>query len=219
VSQSLNFTNEAACQPQPPSPHAAFVRPPHIPPVVQKSHRAKTPIISAIVSSAAVIAIWTLIFVAWLWKQYKKRIRAKLRAKKGLPPKIKKPKKPVPTFILPPDPAVITGQHEPGERVVPRKHNSIDNANNNDKKSPASIELNERSRPISELRVHDEMLARQIFSKRSSLDPPKHEKRSHPSRCTSLALSPLSDCSHRSVCQRQLQGRRSELQLTDCPLP
>jgi hypothetical protein len=152
-----------------------------------KSHRAKTPIISAIASSATVIAIWTFIFCAWLWKQYKKRVRAKRRAAKGLPPKIKQPKKPLPTFIVPPDPAVITGLREPGERAIPRKHNSMDKDGN----TPTSIELNERNRPISEDHAHDEMIARQIFAKHSPLDPPKHDKR-HTSKCTSLALSPFS---------------------------
>ncbi|KAF8482875.1 hypothetical protein DFH94DRAFT_691038 [Russula ochroleuca] len=128
----------------------------------------------ALLHGAAVITIWAIIFFAWLWKQYKKRIRAKRRAAKGLPPKVKNPKKPLPTFIVPPDPAVITGQREPGERAIPRKHNSMD------KNAPTpSIELNERNRPINEVGAHDEMLARQIFSKRSSLDPPKHN---HPSR-------------------------------------
>ncbi|KAH9986561.1 hypothetical protein BJV74DRAFT_537666 [Russula compacta] len=134
-------------------------------------HRAKTPIISAIVCSAVLVTIWTLIFLAWLWKQYKKRVRAKRRAAKGLPPKVKKPKKPPPTFILPPDPAVITGQREPGERAIPKKHNSID------KHTPNAFELNERTRPVTEGQIHDEMIARQVFSKRSALDPPKHEKR------------------------------------------
>ncbi|KAN0111344.1 hypothetical protein V8E52_008619 [Russula decolorans] len=165
-------------------------------------HRARTPIISAIISSAAVVAIWTAIFVGWLWKQYKKRIRAKRRAAKGLPPKIKKPKKPPPTFILPPDPAVITGQREPGERVIPQKHNSIDrprkhNSIDKDKDkdkdedkdmgtTSASIELHERSHPISESAARDEMLARQIFSKHSPLDPPRHQKRHsrQASKCT-----------------------------------
>jgi len=143
-----------------------------------KSHRAKTPIISAIVSSSCVLALWALVFIGWLWRQYKKRVRAKRRAARGLPPKVKKPKKPLPTFILPPDPAVITGQREPGERAIPRKHGSMD------KNAPNSIELNERNnRPVTECQIHDEMIARQVFSKHSSLDPPKHEKRNHPPKC------------------------------------
>ena len=152
---------------------------------VPSSHRAKTPIISAIVSSAAVICIWTLVFIGWLWKQYKKRIRAKRRAARGLPPKVKKPKRPLPTFILPPDPAVITGQREPGERAIPPKRGSTDGP----KKGPSAIELNERMRATTattttpECQKHDEMIARQVFSKHSDLDPPKHEKRGHPSRC------------------------------------
>ena len=49
-----------------------------------------------------------------------------------------------------------------------------------------SMELNEGSRPISESGVRDEMLARQIFSKHSPLDPPRHEKRHsrQASKCT-----------------------------------
>jgi hypothetical protein len=84
---------------------------------------------------------------------------------------------------VPPDPAVITGQREPGERAIPRKHHTMD------KNISPSIELNERNRPITEDHAHDEMIARQIFAKHSPLDPPKHEKRHHASRCTSLALS------------------------------
>ncbi|KAH9978579.1 hypothetical protein BGW80DRAFT_683920 [Lactifluus volemus] len=154
---------------------------------VLHGHRAKTPIVSAIVSSAAVIFIWAIVFIGWLWKQYKKRIRAKRRAARGLPPKVKKPKRPLPTFILPPDPAVITGQREPGERAIPPKRGSTDGS----KKSPSAIELNERMRTTTtatatpECQQHDEMIARQVFSKHSSLDPPKHEKRGHPSRSNS----------------------------------
>ncbi|KAI9463613.1 hypothetical protein BJY52DRAFT_924602 [Lactarius psammicola] len=142
-------------------------------------HRAKTPIVSAIVSSAGVIAIWALALVGFLWKQYKKRIRAKRRAAKGLPPKVKKPKKPLPTFILPPDPAVITGQREPGERAIPPKHRS---SGDNTPRSPSAMEPNERQHAVSEGQLHEEMIARQVFSKHSSLDPPKHEKRLHASR-------------------------------------
>jgi hypothetical protein len=146
------------------------------------SHRAKTPTISAIASSASVLAIWIIVLFGWLWKQYKKRVRAKRRAARGLPPKVKKPKKPLPTFILPPDPAVITGQREPGERAIPRKHNSMDK---NAAPNSNSFELNERNnnRSPNECQIHDEMIARQVFSKRSSLDPPKHEKRHHPPKC------------------------------------
>lgn len=159
----------------------------------KKSHQAKTPVISAIASSAAVIVIWILVLLGWLWKQYKKRVRAKRRAAAGLPPKVKKPKKPPPTFILPPDPAVITGQREPGERAIPRKHGSMDK---NGIPNANSIELNERSnnRSPNEYQLHDEMIARQVFSKRSSLDPPKHEKRHHPSRCRLLFTHVSSAC-------------------------
>jgi hypothetical protein len=113
-------------------------------------------------------------------------VRAKRRAARGLPPKVKKPKKPLPTFILPPDPAVITGQREPGERAIPRKHHSMDKSNNN---ISNSIELDDRNnRPLTEDQIHEEMIARQVFSKkRTSLDPPKppkhekNDKRGHPS--------------------------------------
>lgn len=142
-------------------------------------HRAKTPIVSAIVSSACVIAIWALALVGFLWKQYKKRIRTKRRAARGLPPKVKKPKKPLPTFILPPDPAVITGQREPGERaVLPKHRSSVDNT----PRSPTAKESIERPHAVSEGQLHEDMIARQVFSKHSSLDPPKHEKRPHTSR-------------------------------------
>ncbi|KAH9083496.1 hypothetical protein EDB83DRAFT_2511817 [Lactarius deliciosus] len=133
-------------------------------------HRAKTPIVSAIVSSAGVLIIWAIALLGFLWKQYKKRIRAKRRAARGLPPKVKQPKKPLPTFIVPPDPAVITGQREPGERAIVPKHRS---SGDNTPRSPTTMEPNSA---LSECQQHDEMIARQVFSKHSSLDPPKHEK-------------------------------------------
>jgi hypothetical protein len=88
--------------------------------------------------------------------------------------------------------ADITGQREPGERVIaPRKHHSMDKEKDRDEDkengtTSASIELNERSRPISESGARNEMLARQIFSKHSPLDPPRHEKRHsrQASKCT-----------------------------------
>ena len=159
--------------------------------VFPSSHRAKTPIISAIVSSAGVIAIWVLVLIGWLWKQYKKRVRAKRRAARGLPPKVKKPKRPLPTFILPPDPAVITGQHEPGERAIPRKHGSIDNKN-----CPTPIELNERTHTTTDYQMHDEMIARQVFSKHSALDSPKHEKHEKHGRSSRCKLYPPAILSH-----------------------
>jgi hypothetical protein len=153
------------------------------------SHRAKTPIVSAIVSSAGVIAIWAVALLGFLWKQYKKRVRVKRRAARGLPPKVKKPKKPMPTFIVPPDPAVITGQREPGERAIPPKHRSSgDNI-----PSPGALEPHERQNTLSEGQLHDEMIARQVFSKHSSLDN-KHDKRASRqcklrSRCSCHTLS------------------------------
>jgi len=84
----------------------------------------------------------------------------------------------LPTFILPPDPAVITGQREPGERAIPRKHGSTDSKHS----PPPPIELNERTHTTTDCQMHDDMIARQVFSKHSSLDSPKHEKHGHTSR-------------------------------------
>jgi hypothetical protein len=131
----------------------------------------------------------------------------------------------LPTFILPPDPAVITGQREPGERAIPRKHGSMDkNAAPNANANSNSFELNERSndRTPNECQIHDEMIARQVFSKKhSSLDPPKHEKRHHPSRCR--LLSTLLDLSRlvsllTSVCQHKLVTRMRTTE-PDCHEP
>jgi|SRR6266404_688365 len=150
---------------------------------VVPSHRAKTPIVSAIVSSAGVLVIWAIALAAFLWKQYKKRIRSQRRAAKGLPPKVKKPKKPLPTFIVPPDPAVVSGQREPGERAIPPKHRS---SGDNTLRSPVTTEFTD-PHAVTECQQHDEMIVRQVFSKHSSLDSPKHEK---PSRCKLPAFVP-----------------------------
>ena len=99
----------------------------------------------------------------------------------------------MPTFIVPPDPAVITGQREPGERAIPPKHRS---SGDNIPRSPGGMEPNERQNTLSEGQLHEEMIARQVFSKQSTLD--KHEKRA--SKCELVAqLSLLSHAVTRHV--------------------
>ena len=87
----------------------------------------------------------------------------------------------MPTFIVPPDPAVITGQREPGERAIPPKHRA---SGDNIPRSPGGMEHNERQNTLTEGQLHEEMIARQVFSKQSTLD--KHEKRA--SKCELVAL-------------------------------
>ncbi|KAA1476075.1 hypothetical protein DENSPDRAFT_932785 [Dentipellis sp. KUC8613] len=86
--------------------------------------RPKTPWISAIVSSACLLFGWGLILIMYLYKYIQKRRR---RARRGKALRDAEEadaaaaggnasKKPV-TFIIPPDPAVITGLREPGEHA------------------------------------------------------------------------------------------------------
>ncbi|TFY53979.1 hypothetical protein EVG20_g9893 [Dentipellis fragilis] len=86
--------------------------------------RPKMPWISAIVSSACLLFGWGLILIMYLYK-YIQKAAARARRGKALRDAEEAEaaanaanggKKPV-TFIIPPDPAVITGMREPGEQA------------------------------------------------------------------------------------------------------
>lgn len=79
--------------------------------------------IAGIVSGSCVGLAWFVIFCMWLLKQHKKKIaRRKDPAKVALRDvEALRDKTGHTTFIIPPDPAVITGQRKPGESAFQDK--------------------------------------------------------------------------------------------------
>lgn len=85
-------------------------------------HRAKTPIIAGSICGFFLILGWTVALISCLVRRRKEKIRDKKVAAglKAPRPVVQPPEK----YIIPPDPAVVLGQRQPGEHVVveERKH-------------------------------------------------------------------------------------------------
>jgi len=81
-----------------------------------KGHLAKTPIIAGTICGFFLVLGWTLSLISCLVRQRREKIREKKVAAglKSPRPVIPPPEK----YIIPPDPAVVLGQRQPGERVV-----------------------------------------------------------------------------------------------------
>lgn len=90
------------------------------------SHKAKTPIIAGSVCGSLLFVAWFIGFVFYLVRRRRKKLRARqVAAGVKLPKAIPKPPE---KYIIPPDPAVVLGQMQPGERIIveskhkPRNH-------------------------------------------------------------------------------------------------
>ena len=82
-----------------------------------RSKRALTPILSGAISGGIVGVAWIVGIIYWLYKRHRRARRAKAAGFASYrefvdPPKVKGP------FILPPDPAVLKGQAQPGQKIV-----------------------------------------------------------------------------------------------------
>jgi len=67
----------------------------------------------------------SIALISYIVKRRKKKVRAKKVAAGVKPPKPVPP--PPETYIIPPDPAVVLGQRQPGERVIvePKRRNKL----------------------------------------------------------------------------------------------
>jgi cell division septation protein DedD len=72
--------------------------------------------IAGSVCAVLLIIGWSVALISYIVHRRKKTIRAKKVAAGVKPPKPKPP--PPEMYIIPPDPAVVLGQRQPGERVV-----------------------------------------------------------------------------------------------------
>ncbi|THH13389.1 hypothetical protein EW146_g6817 [Bondarzewia mesenterica] len=80
---------------------------------VLHGHKAKTPIVSAIITSSCLVLGWSILFILWVIKRYRKRQRVRT----GLAPQ-EHEKGDIPKYLIPPDPAVLSGL-KPGELERP----------------------------------------------------------------------------------------------------
>ncbi|KAJ7647114.1 hypothetical protein FB45DRAFT_1051660 [Roridomyces roridus] len=79
-------------------------------------HKAKTPMLAGAIIGSIMGAAYAVGFTIYFVKRCKrKRLNRRIAAGKAPPKEAKEPEE---RFILPPDPAVITGLHKPGDVVI-----------------------------------------------------------------------------------------------------
>jgi len=83
-----------------------------------QGHKAKTPIIAGAVSGACIAAAWVIGFIIYFYKRHRREKRARALGFKSHREMLDPPKKPE-VFVIPPDPAIVEGRFQPGDRVFP----------------------------------------------------------------------------------------------------
>jgi len=83
--------------------------------------KAKTPIIAGSICAILLTLGWSVALISYLVRQRKKKTRAKKVAAGVKPPK--PTPQPPEKYIIPPDPAVVLGQRQPGEHVIVESKN------------------------------------------------------------------------------------------------
>lgn len=81
------------------------------------SHKALTPILAGSISGSIVGAAWIIGFIVYFYKRHRREKRARALGFKSHREMLDPLKKPEP-FIIPPDPAIVEGKVQPGERIV-----------------------------------------------------------------------------------------------------
>jgi len=116
-----------------------------------KGHKAQTPIIAGSVCGSLLFVAWSIGLIFYLVRRRRKKLRARqvaagVRAPKPVP-------QPREKYIIPPDPAVVLGQMQPGEHIIveskhikPRKHSKtmpetqkLDKETGNDYPAPGRL--------------------------------------------------------------------------------
>jgi hypothetical protein len=86
--------------------------------------KALTPIIAGSICGGLMFVAWTIGFTIYFRKRYKRRQRRRLIAAGKATPKETDLDVLQENVIIPPDPAVLLGQCQPGEFVIPETQNS-----------------------------------------------------------------------------------------------
>ncbi|KAJ7597549.1 hypothetical protein C8J56DRAFT_920347 [Mycena floridula] len=90
--------------------------------------KAKTPIIAGVVCGTVMGLAWIIGFAIYFTKRYQRKKRKRLAEAEGKASeeaaKKAKSDRPEEKIIIPPDPAVLSGAHQPGERIIIEKRKS-----------------------------------------------------------------------------------------------
>jgi len=89
-----------------------------------KGKKALTPIISGSICGGLMFLAWTIGFTIYFRKRYKRRERHRLVAAGKATPRETDLDTPQENVIIPPDPAVLLGQCNPGEITIPEFQSS-----------------------------------------------------------------------------------------------
>ena len=84
------------------------------------SERAKTPMISGIVTGSVIAAMWFAAFILYVFRRIRATRSAHAAGYNSRREVLRPPKKPE-AFIIPPDPAVVVEGHVPGEATFPEE--------------------------------------------------------------------------------------------------
>ncbi|KAI0088045.1 hypothetical protein BDY19DRAFT_951661 [Irpex rosettiformis] len=79
-------------------------------------HRALTPLIAGTISGGLVGVAWIIGFIIYFYKRHRRELRARRLGYRSHREMLDPPKKEE-TFIIPPDPAIVEGECEPGARL------------------------------------------------------------------------------------------------------
>jgi len=88
--------------------------------------KALTPIIAGSVSGGVLFIIWVIGFAVYFRKRYRRKQRKRLIAAGKAEPRQKDLELATEKIVIPPDPAVLLGQHQPGETLFPERRRSKD---------------------------------------------------------------------------------------------
>jgi len=85
-----------------------------------------TPIIAGSICGGVLFILWGIGFAVYFKKRYRRKQRNRLIAAGKAEPRPKDLEVPKEKIVIPPDPAVLLGQHQPGEILFPERQHSKD---------------------------------------------------------------------------------------------
>ncbi|KAF8973075.1 hypothetical protein BDZ97DRAFT_1912658 [Flammula alnicola] len=88
--------------------------------------KALTPILAGSICGGLMLIIWIIGFGIYFRKRYRRKQRNRLVAAGKAAPRPKDVEVPKEKIVIPPDPAVLLGQYQPGASLFPERHNSTE---------------------------------------------------------------------------------------------
>lgn len=88
------------------------------------SKKAKTPIIAGSICGGVLLLAWVIGFIIYFRKRSNRKKRNRLIAEGKATPRAKDLEAVKEKIVIPPDPAVLLGQAQPGQQLFPERQNS-----------------------------------------------------------------------------------------------